>query len=191
MCLLNFALAGSMFLAPVGIQNLLEYLEQGGAKSSATVRPWVWILWIAIGPFMRSLCMEWYLFYSQRTITRGEAIITQLVFQQSLRLPLNSDILSGSGSDAANRQDAGSSDNESTLTAVSTLAETEDLTTVGEEVVEHAENQRDTLSSAATAAAQEKPQTDAAKQMAGRINNLVTSDLSNIAGGADFMLLRE
>ncbi|EIN07978.1 P-loop containing nucleoside triphosphate hydrolase protein [Punctularia strigosozonata HHB-11173 SS5] len=189
MFFLNLVLAASMFLAPIGIQNLLEYLENGDARSNATIRPWVWIVWVALGPLVRSFCMEWYLHYSQRTVTRAEAIITQLVFQNSLRLRLSAGVGAKSGHVKVLSSDETSeaaSESESTVTAASILADSDDVTTVGEEVIEAADNE---LVDADAASRTVKQHDEAGKQLAGRINNLVTSDLSNMAGGADFMLL--
>jgi hypothetical protein len=37
------------FLTPIGTNQLLKYLENGGAASNPVVRPWVWITMVAIG----------------------------------------------------------------------------------------------------------------------------------------------
>jgi len=44
------------FLAPIGVNRLLSYIETGGTE--ATVRPWVWIVLMAIGPLAGSIAMQ-------------------------------------------------------------------------------------------------------------------------------------
>ena len=69
------AVAG--FASPLGLMNLLRYdifplvsrspltrnpsyIETGGAK--ATIKPWFWVLWLFLGPTIRSIAHEWYIF---------------------------------------------------------------------------------------------------------------------------------
>ncbi|EIN14192.1 hypothetical protein PUNSTDRAFT_49017 [Punctularia strigosozonata HHB-11173 SS5] len=72
------------FIAPIGIQQLLLYLEGGGHESP--IRPWVWVVWIGISPMLRSLFGEWYVQNSARTLVRAEAIVVRLVFEHVLRM---------------------------------------------------------------------------------------------------------
>lgn len=48
------------FAAPIGLNRLLRYLEPGG--KDAVVRPWVWILWLFIGPVGGTIAIQWYIF---------------------------------------------------------------------------------------------------------------------------------
>ncbi|KAJ7678094.1 hypothetical protein DFH06DRAFT_975898 [Mycena polygramma] len=83
---------GVNFLSPVGVNRLLNYMETNG--KDATYRPWIWILWIFLGPTLRSVTNHWYVFIITRTLVRLEAIITQLIFQHALRIKL---VTSGNG----------------------------------------------------------------------------------------------
>ncbi|KAJ7233850.1 P-loop containing nucleoside triphosphate hydrolase protein [Mycena haematopus] len=76
------------FLSPVGVNRLLNYMETNG--KDATYRPWIWILWIFLGPTLRSVCNHWYVFIT-RALVRLEAIITQLVFEHALRIRFKSE----------------------------------------------------------------------------------------------------
>ncbi|PBK97861.1 P-loop containing nucleoside triphosphate hydrolase protein [Armillaria gallica] len=75
------------FVAPVGINRLLHYLETKG--EGAIVRPWVWISWLFLGPFLRSMMMEWFMHKSTSTMACTQGILTQLVFKHALRIRLD------------------------------------------------------------------------------------------------------
>ncbi|KIJ62401.1 hypothetical protein HYDPIDRAFT_94464 [Hydnomerulius pinastri MD-312] len=75
--------------APVGIKNLLSYLESGGKE--AVVRPWVWILGIFLGPVITALSLQWYGFIATRTLVRAEGILTQLIFEHALRIRMKAE----------------------------------------------------------------------------------------------------
>ncbi|OCH88609.1 P-loop containing nucleoside triphosphate hydrolase protein [Obba rivulosa] len=76
--------AVTTFASPIGVYQLLQYLEADG--SDATVRPWVWISFLFLGPVLGSIAIQWYIFTSTRMTVRSEAIITQLVFNHALRI---------------------------------------------------------------------------------------------------------
>ncbi|CAG8751921.1 15164_t:CDS:2, partial [Acaulospora colombiana] len=78
------------FAGPLGINRLLTYIETGG--KDAVVRPWVWISWLLIGPLVGSTAMQWYIFINTRTLVRIECIITQLVFEHSLRIRMKEEV---------------------------------------------------------------------------------------------------
>jgi hypothetical protein len=77
-----------------------RYIETDG--EGATVRPWVWISGLFIGPVIGTMAIQWYIFINvspikphdvllsntkqTRTLVRVEGIITQLVFQHALRI---------------------------------------------------------------------------------------------------------
>ncbi|KAH7886476.1 hypothetical protein F5I97DRAFT_1926721 [Phlebopus sp. FC_14] len=127
--------------APVGMSYLLEYIESDGRDS--IVRPWVWILWIFLGPVINSLAAQWYMFISTRCMVRAEGILSQLVFEHALR--------------------------------VRTKAEMED--------------------SPATSGGTSTPGNPTSKPKAkgknlvGKINNLVTSDLGNTTDARDSLMI--
>ncbi|KAJ7489333.1 P-loop containing nucleoside triphosphate hydrolase protein [Mycena latifolia] len=77
------------FLSPVGVNRLLNYMETNG--KDATYRPWIWILWLFLGPTLRSITNHWYVFIVTRTLVRVEAIITQLIFEHALRIRFKSE----------------------------------------------------------------------------------------------------
>jgi hypothetical protein len=70
--------------SPVGTNRLLLYIEGGGAN--AIIRPWIWILLIALAPILQNATEQLYLYYNTRTATQIEAVITGVVYQHSLRV---------------------------------------------------------------------------------------------------------
>ncbi|KZV63091.1 P-loop containing nucleoside triphosphate hydrolase protein [Peniophora sp. CONT] len=77
------------FLAPVGINRLLNYIEKGG--EDALVRPWVWISLMFFGPFLATVAFQLYLYISNHSLVRVQTIITQLVFEHALRMRLTAE----------------------------------------------------------------------------------------------------
>ncbi|KAJ7630116.1 P-loop containing nucleoside triphosphate hydrolase protein [Mycena polygramma] len=73
----------SKFAVPEGIRQLLRYIETKG--EGASVRPWVWVMWLFLGPTINCLGDQWYMFIVSRMSVRTEAILTELVFEHALR----------------------------------------------------------------------------------------------------------
>lgn len=184
------------FLAPIGINRLLTYLASGG--KGATTRPWVWVLWLFLGPALGSISFQYYIYTTTRLISRFEAIFTELLFTHSLRIKMRDE--------AAPPTTTG-------LTAPATGAQTpaiiiEDTTDVieGHVGVDGAQAQdgmivattndagkakADAAVAAATNTTADSAPSAAAKggDIVGRINTLISSDIDNIVEGRDFMLL--
>ncbi|TDL23375.1 hypothetical protein BD410DRAFT_820769 [Rickenella mellea] len=72
------------FASPIGINQLLQYFEKQG--EGVYVRPWVWILWLFLCPFIVSGVMQWYTYIAGAVSVRIKGIITQLVFDHALRI---------------------------------------------------------------------------------------------------------
>lgn len=53
--------------SPIGINQLLQYLEQRGV--GFVVRPWVWIVWLFLAPILGTVAMQWYIFIAVRTLS--------------------------------------------------------------------------------------------------------------------------
>ncbi|KAJ6589838.1 P-loop containing nucleoside triphosphate hydrolase protein [Mycena vulgaris] len=76
----------SAFVAPIGLNRLLNYLENPNASTDSLMKPWFWILLLFLGPLVSSLAFQWYIFISTHIMTQTSAIITQLVFEHALRI---------------------------------------------------------------------------------------------------------
>jgi hypothetical protein len=182
---------GATFAAPIGLNKILSYLEDPG---SSLIRPWVWIVWIGAGPLVGVMFAEWYTFFTSGMLVRAQAIVTQLVFVHALRIRLKSADKQQGGtkssatpesvpSDAAARQDvqgtiaAGSSSpsERSASPAPSTSAVTpSDL---------------DSSSGSKSKKEGSEDEKQSSKQIIGKINNLVTSDMNAINQAKDFPYL--
>ncbi|KAF9521634.1 hypothetical protein CPB83DRAFT_865377 [Crepidotus variabilis] len=77
----------SSFAAPIAINRLVAALEVG--SSSSTIRPWLWVLLLFIGPLSVSLSFQQYSFAAGKVSVRMKAILTQLLLEQSLRTRVN------------------------------------------------------------------------------------------------------
>jgi ABC-type multidrug transport system fused ATPase/permease subunit len=179
-CLIGQTLSG--FAIPIGINRLLNYLETGGADSF--IRPWFWLLWLLLGPIVRNICFQWYLFISTRSLVRTEGLLTQLVFEHSLRIRLKAE--------RSNEND------EETVTAVGTP----DNISVGEGTA--VDSNFDALASQSQSTSKSRVKGDKRylstlksdikptkddQNLVGKINNLVTTDLGNIVDGRDFLIM--
>ncbi|KAF8150440.1 P-loop containing nucleoside triphosphate hydrolase protein [Mycena galopus ATCC 62051] len=76
---------------PLGLNRLLKSLEV-----ASPVRPWFWIVCILSAAVSRTVISEWYMYTATRTMIQIEAVLTQLIFQHSLRLRTNFELASGS-----------------------------------------------------------------------------------------------
>ncbi|KAI0655608.1 P-loop containing nucleoside triphosphate hydrolase protein [Cubamyces menziesii] len=78
------------FLSPIGIYKLLQYLETGGV--GATVRPWVWIAAVSLGPMISAGAMSFYMFLAARAWVEASAMLTQLIYNHALRVRVKADV---------------------------------------------------------------------------------------------------
>ncbi|KAJ7496820.1 P-loop containing nucleoside triphosphate hydrolase protein [Mycena latifolia] len=69
---------------PLGLNRLLNSVEV-----ASTIHPWFWIAWILFGFIFRTVISERYTYIATRTMIHVEAILTQLIVQQSLRIRTN------------------------------------------------------------------------------------------------------
>ncbi|KAF9811113.1 hypothetical protein IEO21_06662 [Rhodonia placenta] len=194
MALMQFLFVVARFSDPIGIRNLLWYMETGG--EGAVVKPWVWISWLFLGPAARIIILSYYFFLSERILVRIEAILTQLVFNHALRMRIMADVsetptftgdttvagtpdtasLAESGGtrtpdNAANSEDV-------TLSGTNTAAG-ETTTTQGKDKskVSVQQSQKDFCGPSASS---EDTQTEGSN-VTGKVNNLITTDLDTIA----------
>lgn len=148
-----------------------SYLETGG--QDAKIRPWFWILCIFCGPLFRILALQFYIFIATRGLVRAEGIITQLVFEHSLRIRL----IDGSNFPP-------SSDGMSTSGRPSSIAKSARVGNIGSTTDVKGKRKADTTS-LIEGVAEKKDNPN----LIGKINNLVTTDLFNIIEGRDFLVL--
>ncbi|KZT65009.1 P-loop containing nucleoside triphosphate hydrolase protein, partial [Daedalea quercina L-15889] len=164
---------------PLGIKNLLGYLETDG--EGAVVRPWVWISWLFIGPMIGSVALQWYIFTTTRMLVRTTGIITQLVFAHALRIRLKAEVpdtpASSTVTTAVGTPDNASEDETARASTISSSTKGKGKSKVssegGESRKEGTKNSEDAKGA----------------NLVGKINNLVTTDLDNLINGRDFLFI--
>ncbi|KLO19974.1 P-loop containing nucleoside triphosphate hydrolase protein [Schizopora paradoxa] len=184
------------FASPIGIKQLLGYLESGG--EGAIIRPWVWISWLFLGPFIGSIAMQWYIFLTTGTLVRAEGVLTELIFEHALRIRMKAQVPPGTSVSApttavATPDNASvvSADDENTL-GNSTLT-TDETVVASSSSVKSSSSKGKAKSSGESPTADKKPEESAHRSstdnLTGKLNNLVTTDIQNIVEGRDFPLL--
>ncbi|KAG5927789.1 hypothetical protein E4U53_002802 [Claviceps sorghi] len=68
-------------VAPFGMFKLLAFLDD---PESAVYKPWLWLLLTFLGPLLRSILFQAYVFTSTRLIVRIKSAMTQELYQKAL-----------------------------------------------------------------------------------------------------------
>uniref|UniRef100_A0A8H7XSA6 P-loop containing nucleoside triphosphate hydrolase protein n=1 Tax=Psilocybe cubensis TaxID=181762 RepID=A0A8H7XSA6_PSICU len=196
-------MAASSFATPIGINKTLNYLEGRHHGIEPSIKPWVWISLMLLGPISKSLVENWGSYVLQTKVNiRIQALIRQLVFEHSLRIRMNADTeeLESVEDDAAQAQsDAGTivSVAANTDGAADDGAQTTDGSVKVDSSLESTEvdsddeptrSQKETASEHSVLPPSKKPPVQA-KNLIGKLNNLVTSDLFNIVECGDFLTI--
>ncbi|KAH8977506.1 hypothetical protein EDB92DRAFT_772241 [Lactarius akahatsu] len=186
----------STLMAPVGMNQLLRYLETRG--EGAVVRPWVWVTYLFLGPALGTIAFQWYIFIATGTLVRVTAIVTQLVFEHALRIRVKAET---SPSPAATPDATPEVGSEATTPDSGSVIE---INIVSEEAGGSSEETRSEQSTIAGSSIkgkqkEEAPGSDSGREsdyepgdssnLVGKMNNLVSTDLENIVDGRDFLLL--
>ncbi|KAH9480752.1 ATP-binding cassette transporter abc4 [Psilocybe cubensis] len=179
------------FLILISVLTRIRYMETGGAN--ATVKPWLWILMILMGPVFRSMFQHWDLYIETVILVRTQAVLTQLVFEHSLRIRLKAE--APSNTTAVSVTDSVSDDEDVETIADDSSAEGSTVQASTSRTASSKDGSSTPVSvkgkSKATDKEQAKPSAPKkhagdAENLLGRINNLVTSDLDSIVDGAEF-----
>ncbi|KAI0703637.1 hypothetical protein BC835DRAFT_1262769 [Cytidiella melzeri] len=177
-CLL--LVATSIIAGPIGTNRLLTYLENEG--QDAVVKPWVWIIVIALSPMGFTIFWQLYIYLSTGSLVRTEAIITSLVFDHALRIRLKAE------ADEKSKPAAAESAPSSTPGSDAKGSNTPETGSTHEEDETNTVHSR-SATAASTATAATSATTTTKGNFMGKVNNLVTSDLDNITNGRDFLFL--
>ncbi|KAJ7293178.1 hypothetical protein C8J57DRAFT_1703993 [Mycena rebaudengoi] len=196
-CLVIMAI--SNFASPIGINRLLDYLEH--PDSNPTIKPWFWILWLFIGPMVASTALQWYIFNATGALVRCEALITQLVFEHSLRIRVKAEIAeksSSSGTTTPEESVSGLEQEETTGSGDETLHVTDDAQS-RDGTLQGSSSIKSITSSKGKGKDKGKDKTATPKpddenssnadNLVGMITNLVTTDLGNITESRDFLFV--
>ncbi|KAI4859978.1 ABC multidrug transporter [Hypoxylon rubiginosum] len=71
------------FIAPLGLYRLLSYIQ---SPSAATIRPWLWVALLFIGPTLRSIAYQQYIFSSTRLVVRTRLCMIQEIYAKAARI---------------------------------------------------------------------------------------------------------
>ncbi|TDL20550.1 P-loop containing nucleoside triphosphate hydrolase protein [Rickenella mellea] len=203
MCLFYVILnAFAEFVNPLGMKNLLAYLEEG--RPQIGLRPWVWVLFVALAPLIGGIIVNQYFYESTFIIVETESLLTQLVFEHSLRIRMKNDVLDKKeeeeikkdDSKKASVSDVASATASTTTTAVEDDVSPEDPTTDGAQTpIEGAETPTQpadpTKDGSKLAEGDRPPEKEKEKSvyLVGKINNLLTTDVNQIKSMQDVMMI--
>lgn len=174
--------------SPIGMYQLLAYIEAGGAN--AVVRPFVWVVLLVLAPLVQGLAYQFYLSLTARWMVHVEAILTSVMFDHALRARIlhRPAIAATATTDAAIDSLVDMSPQAAPTTGESLNTSGESMSTVPSAELatpvipaelnppSHQDNTNKTRKTAGSA-----------NDHLSRLNNLVTSDLYNI-GEADQIL---
>ncbi|KAI0640442.1 P-loop containing nucleoside triphosphate hydrolase protein [Trametes meyenii] len=185
------------FAAPISINQLLIYLESGRAESA--IRPWFWIALFFFGRVFKDISDQWFLYYQSRFSVRVQAIITELVFEHSLRIRMKAETSSDSSPDDPSRNttavgtpenasDDGEADavgGERPHSAMASTSTAVDSGSSDENPSQGKGKSKSTEGRKSPTDTKEEGKADAEKKsgnkhLTGRINNLVTNDMTNL-----------
>ncbi|KAH8086646.1 hypothetical protein BXZ70DRAFT_549376 [Cristinia sonorae] len=181
----------SQFASPLGINGLLSYMETGGEDSF--VRPWFWILWLVLGPFIGSVAVQWYIYIATGMMVRCQGILTQLIFDHALRIRVKAET-QGDASASTPSTAAPTPDNASVADPSEHDSSDETAGSVHSNASTAKGKQREPSaasmsSSASTKVDKEKSEESEKTNLAGKLNNLATTDMESLVNGRDFLFI--
>ena len=190
------------FASPVAVNRILEYifvflfklqldlnhflssLETKGRNDY--IRPWFWVVCLFFGPLIVSICFQWYIYLGTRTLARTQGILTELVFEHSLRIRFKAESSGGEGRTPSPSTAATPAPASETGSVESETAGGSDGQSDGQSSIAHSES-----SAAAKGKGKEESAKEAKKKdnLIGKINTLVTVDVDNITNAKDILML--
>ncbi|KAF7967573.1 hypothetical protein HWV62_33777, partial [Athelia sp. TMB] len=179
-CILIVVQVFAQMASPVGITGVLSYMESGG--EGATVRPWVWVLWLLAGPTINSLTSQFNSYLAMRTLVHTEAIITQLVFEHAFRIRMKTE--------AAQVTEPVSENAAPGIPESGSAAGTADGSTITAGTTAPSDKGKKKVQGGEPASAKGKAKSQRPSDtLIGRINNLVSTDLGNITAARNWLWL--
>ncbi|KAI1298040.1 ABC transporter [Xylaria venustula] len=88
-------------LSPFAMYKLLGYI---GNPETASVRPWIWLILLSVGPFSRTVAFQQYIFIGTRVVVRVKSALTQELYYKAMgSMELDDEVfteIAASGKDA-------------------------------------------------------------------------------------------
>lgn len=182
MILLMLSYCVLTFAAPLGLYNLLHYFETGG--EGAIVRPWFWVVSLFLGPCLMTMAWNGYLYTSTHNLAQANVIITQLLYEHSLRIRIKAETSASAPSRAPTPPVSDAVDEgpgpEGDGVSVDSSEDTNTSATVVQAATPAGDARKDGTAEEGHSSSQ---------HLVGKINNLATTDLANILLARDFILL--
>lgn len=158
---------------------------------------------------IQSFSFQWYIFIATRTLVRTEVLLTQLVFEHSLRIRLKAEAADVAKPTPEADVNLPRTESEASIADTPSVSASGDVSEVasgsGSESSEVSmivpSRDPSKASSQTTLKASTDPKAKEAKEklkedskksdgnLIGKINNLVTTDLNNITSGRDFLMI--
>ena len=179
------------------LNHISSYLENG--RGDSNIRPWFWVLCFFLGPTTYTIFWEGYIFMSTRALVHAEAILTELIFEHSLRVRFTAESVNDEKADSQQDRDnvtiVDSGDNspeaQGPAASVTDSESTATTSTTGKgksKTVAPSASSATSSTVNLTAPPTKSPKKDI--NLVGKINNFVTTDLNNIIRSKDFFFLR-
>lgn len=173
-------------ISPIALNKLLHHIETGG--EGAVYKPWVWIAGLFLAPVLGTFAYQSYIFITTRLLVRAEALLTQLVFEHSLKIRMKSET-GNESSNAASHAVTAVESREASLHGHEHPNEESGTTVVGE-----SGQGSSSLKGKAPSVVPSEPSSPAGankkdgssqrnNNLVGKITNLISVDLGNIVEG--------
>lgn len=180
---------------------LSSYLETDG--ENATIKPWLWIAMFLVGALLKSVLENLYLSFLGKIYIRTQALLTQLMFEHSLRIRLKAEASGEKPSSQAttpstpsileygksspiidNTSEYGHTTRDENVTQTSSTVTASSLE-ASQTILKGSIKGKAKVDSKSAKIA--KTYTGDTENLTGRINNLASSDLDAMMDGANFL----
>ena len=170
--------------AVISVLTSTRFLESDGQGTS--INPWFWILCLFIGPIIVSICSEWFMFMSTRVLTCTEGLLTQLVFEHSLRIRFKAEVSKEDSPSSSQPASAIVTPDTQSVEGIPTLEGGSDT----QSGITGSTKGKGKADSSATGHATVKDGKKEKKDnLVGTLTTLVTVDLDNIVAARDFLMV--
>ncbi|KAG8900334.1 hypothetical protein FRC00_013442 [Tulasnella sp. 408] len=170
-------------VSPFVLNKLLHYLETSG--EGAVYKPWVWIIGLCLAPVLGTIGFQLYLFITNRLLIRTEALITQLVFEHSLKIRMKSETGSESSTAASRAASVHEPEHQGEESGDTLVAS-------GEQLSSSPKGKAPPVAPSGPSSPTPSKKDDDSqkdKNLVGRITNLISTDLENIVEARDFLFV--
>ncbi|OJT09188.1 ATP-binding cassette transporter abc4, partial [Trametes pubescens] len=174
LAVLDILLVLTSFAAPVSVNQLLTYMETGGA--GAEIRPWFWIALFFVGSALSDMLVQWFIFNHTRINIRVQAIITDLVFEHALRIRVKAGTADADDSDSRDE------------TIVETAEPVNEAPADADGTPSTPMKGKGKSTNATTTAKAGRARNAGSAHLIGRINNLVSGDLRTLDDLSQFTI---